>query len=180
MDKNNKQCLRKKDYSMSERIFTSPAKYIQGKNAIERIGTELKEVGSQAAVIADEIVWDIAGHQVVDALKKENIESKEILFNGESSEEEINRITEETKGSGATMVIGVCAGKTLVTATAIADLVYAYTVFVPTTARQLFRQVRYLSFIPMKGSSKVIVSTSATRTSFYSILKLSQAHRLVC
>src|SRR5699024_9215780 len=51
-----------------------------------------------------------------------------------SSEEEINRITEETKGSGATMVIGVGGGKTLDTAKAIADEVDAYTVIVPTAA----------------------------------------------
>lgn len=119
---------------MAERIFTSPAKYIQGKNAIEKIGTELKEVGSQAAVIADKIVWEIAGNKVVDTLKKENIHSTEIMFNGESSEEEINRITQEAKSSGATIVIGVGGGKTLDTAKAIADSVGAYTVIVPTAA----------------------------------------------
>src|SRR5699024_8422919 len=106
---------------MAQRMLTSPAKYIEGKNTIEKIGTELKEIGSQAAVIADEIVWDIAGNKVVDNLKNSNIQSTKIVFNGESSEEEINRITEETKGSGATMVIGVGGGKTLDTAKAIAD-----------------------------------------------------------
>src|SRR5699024_5898464 len=120
--------------NMAERIFTSPAKYIQGKNAIEKIGTELKEIGSQAAVIADEIVWDIAGDKVVDTLKNSNIQSTKIVFNGESSEEEINRITKEAKESGATMVIGVGGGKTLDTAKAIADEVDAYTVIVPTAA----------------------------------------------
>src|SRR5699024_2150624 len=120
--------------NMAERIFTSPAKYIQGKNAIEKIGTELKEIGSQAAVIADEIVGDNAGNKVVDNLKNSNIQSTIIVFNGESSEEEINRSTEETKGSGATMVIGVGGGKTLDTAKAIADEVDAYTVIVPTAA----------------------------------------------
>ncbi|AIF42908.1 glycerol dehydrogenase [Virgibacillus sp. SK37] len=119
---------------MSERIFTSPAKYIQGKNTIKNIGSYLKEIGSQAAVIADDIVWDIAGHQVVDALKEKNIESREILFNGESSEEEIERITQEAKDAGATIVIGVGGGKTLDTSKAIADALNAYTVIVPTAA----------------------------------------------
>src|SRR5699024_1269571 len=119
---------------MAERIFTSPAKYIQGKNAIEKIGTELKEIGSQAAVIADEIVWDITVNKIVDTIKKSNIQSTKIVFNGESSEEEINRITKEAKESGATTVIGVGCGKTLDTAKAIADEVDAYTVIVPTAA----------------------------------------------
>lgn len=119
---------------MSERIFISPAKYIQGKNSIEKIGFYLKDIGENAAVIADEIVWDIAGHQVVDALKKENIHAAEIVFNGESSTEEIARITKEAKDAGATIVIGVGGGKTLDTCKAIADELNAYTVIVPTAA----------------------------------------------
>lgn len=119
---------------MSERIFTSPAKYVQGKNAIGKIGSYLKDIGSQAAVIADEIVWEIAGHKVVNALKQKNINSEEILFNGESSKEEISRITQKAKDAGATIVIGVGGGKTLDTSKAIADELGAYTAIVPTAA----------------------------------------------
>ncbi|TMN20868.1 glycerol dehydrogenase [Lentibacillus cibarius] len=119
---------------MSERIFISPAKYVQGKNAIEKIGDYLKDIGSQTVVIADETVWDIAGHKVVDALKKKNIASEEILFNGEASNEEIKRISKEAKGAGATIVVGVGGGKTLDTSKAIADELDAYTVIVPTAA----------------------------------------------
>src|SRR5690625_2106218 len=119
---------------MSERIFTSPAKYIQGKNSINNIGAYVKEIGNKAAVIADDIVWDIAGHQVVDSLKKNNIDSKEILFNGESSEEEFERITQIAKEAETTVVIGVGGGKTLDASKAIADELDAYTVIVPTAA----------------------------------------------
>lgn len=119
---------------MSERIFTSPAKYVQGKNAIEKIGTYLKNIGTQAAVIADETVWKIAGHNVVDALKQGNIDSEEILFNGESSTEEISRITQSAKNAGATIIVGVGGGKTLDTSKAIADELDAYTAIVPTAA----------------------------------------------
>lgn len=119
---------------MSERIFISPAKYVQGKNTIEKIGVYLKDIGNQAVVIADDIVWDIAGHKVVDALKKESISSEEILFNGESSNEEITRITEVAKNTGATIVVGVGGGKTLDTTKAISDQLDAYTVIVPTAA----------------------------------------------
>lgn len=119
---------------MTERIFTSPAKYVQGKNAIENIGSYLTGIGGQAAVIADEIVWDIAGHKVVHALKQENIDSEKIMFNGEASKEEISRITKEAKDAGATIVVGVGGGKTLDTSKAIADELDAYTAIVPTAA----------------------------------------------
>src|SRR5699024_12255443 len=98
---------------MSERIFTSPAKYIQGKNSINNIGAYVKEIGNKAAVIADDIVWEIAGHQVVDSLKKKIIDSKESLYNGESSEEEFERITHIDNEEEITVVIDVGGGKTL-------------------------------------------------------------------
>ncbi len=67
-----------------ERIFISPAKYVQGKNAIETIGGHLEGVGEKAVVIADKTVWDIAGHKVTAELKKSNISSEEAVFNGEA------------------------------------------------------------------------------------------------
>lgn len=121
-------------FNTLERIFISPAKYIQGKNTIQKIGSHLKDIGKQAAVIADETVWNIAGHAVVDALKQENINPEEIMFKGESSEDKIMRITKEAQKSGATIIIGVGGGKALDTAKAIADELDAYNVIVPTAA----------------------------------------------
>ena len=119
---------------MTERIFISPSKYVQGKDAIEKIGSHLKGIGEQAVVIADKIVWDIAGHNVVNELKKGNISSEEVVFNGEASENEMKRIAEAGKKANATIVVGVGGGKTLDTAKAVSDELDAYTVIVPTTA----------------------------------------------
>src|SRR5699024_658298 len=83
--------------NMAERIFTSPAKYIQGKNAIEKIGTELKEIGSQAAVIADEIVWDIAADKVVDTLKNSNINRQKSYLTGNLPKKKLTRLPRKQK-----------------------------------------------------------------------------------
>lgn len=119
---------------MTEKIFMSPAKYVQGKNALEKIGVHLKSVGNKAAVIADETVWQIAGHKVVHALQKDNIDAEEIVFNGEASEGEIARITETVKETGATIIVGVGGGKALDTSKAVADELDAYITIVPTAA----------------------------------------------
>src|SRR5699024_2003006 len=117
---------------MSERIFIRPAKYVQSKQVIAKMGKHLQGFGKTAAVIADEIVWDIAGHKVVNELKKDGITSEEITFNGEASKEEIDRIV---KAAGqATIVSGVGGGKTLDAATAVSDELDAFTVIVHTAS----------------------------------------------
>ncbi|GGJ58476.1 glycerol dehydrogenase [Virgibacillus salexigens] len=119
---------------MTERIFISPAKYVQGKNAIHNIGQYVKDLGDQAIVIADETVWDIAGNDVVKYLKMEAIQTEEVVFNGEASKTEMKRITDIAKNAKATVVIGVGGGKTLDTAKAVSDDINGSTVIVPTTA----------------------------------------------
>src|SRR5699024_12154413 len=100
---------------------------IQWKNSKNNSGAYEKEISNKAAVITDDIIWDTAGHQVVDSIKKNNIDSKEILFNGESSEEEFERITQIAKEAETTVVIGVGGGKTLDASKAIADALNAFT-----------------------------------------------------
>ncbi|TDL34235.1 glycerol dehydrogenase [Jeotgalibacillus sp. S-D1] len=119
---------------MDERIFISPSKYVQGRDSLKKIGTHLEGVGKKALVLADETVWEIAGHDVVRYLKESNIEVEEAVFNGEASKTEIMRIADIAKESGAKMVIGVGGGKTIDTIKAVSDEVSAYTVVVPTTA----------------------------------------------
>src|SRR5699024_5623892 len=118
----------KECFIMTERIFTSPAEYVQGKNVIKNIGSNVKGIGIQTIVLADETVWDIAGHNVVDELKRESISSEEVVFNGEASKAEIKRIADIANKANATIVVGVGGGKTLDTAKAVSDEVDAYTV----------------------------------------------------
>ncbi len=107
---------------------------MQGKNAIEGMGEHLSGLSENVLVMADEIVWDIAGHKVVSELQKVGLTVKEITFNGESSETEIKRIVDAGKSAKATVVIGVGGGKALDTSKAVADDLDAYTVIVPTAA----------------------------------------------
>lgn len=119
---------------MSLRVFISPSKYVQGKNALENIGEYIKDMGSKTIVIADEMVWNIAGNKVVEQLKTANISSEKVIFNGEASNEEIKRISDIATKAQATVVIGVGGGKTLDTAKGVSDEVNGYTVIVPTAA----------------------------------------------
>lgn len=118
----------------AERVFISPAKYVQGKNVITKIANYLEGIGNKTVVIADEIVWKIAGHTIVNELKKGNIAAEEVVFSGEASRNEVERIANIARKAEAAIVIGVGGGKTLDTAKAVADELDAYIVIVPTAA----------------------------------------------
>ena len=51
---------------MSERVFISPSKYVQGKDVIDRLGTYVSPFGEKALVIADDVVWKIVKERVED------------------------------------------------------------------------------------------------------------------
>lgn len=119
---------------MSNIIFVSPNKYIQGKGALNDIGSHVKNMAKKPLIISDKIVWDITGRAIQKSLNDEKISFHFVEFNGEASMNEINRIVEEGKAHQSDLVVGVGGGKTLDTAKAIADELNTGVVIVPSTA----------------------------------------------
>lgn len=119
---------------MSNVIFISPSKYVQGKGALNTIGSNVRAMTEKPLVISDKVVWDITGEIINKSLEEEEIPFHFVEFNGEASINEINRIAQEGKDNQVDLVIGVGGGKTLDTAKATADELNTGVVIVPTTA----------------------------------------------
>lgn len=119
---------------MSEIIFRSPSKYIQGKGALHRLGEHIKSIGNKPLIISDDVVWGITEHTIQTSLENERISYHYVSFNGEASVNEINRIADEGKEHQVDMVIGVGGGKSIDSAKAIADILKVSVVIVPSTA----------------------------------------------
>ncbi|AET60883.1 glycerol dehydrogenase [Paenibacillus terrae HPL-003] len=119
---------------MSEKVFISPGKYVQGKNVIDKTGEYVKPLGHTALVIADKLVWGIAADRVVKSLEQAGITSIKVEFQGEASKNEVNRIADQGRSGHVDIVIGVGGGKTLDTAKAVNEALGSSVVIIPTTA----------------------------------------------
>lgn len=105
-----------------------PGRYIQGYDAINRLGSEMQRFGSAALVISDPFVYDSLLPNFRDRISAD-IEVQIERFGGECTDEEIDRIA----GIACYPVVGIGGGKTLDTAKAVAHKLGVPVAVVPTT-----------------------------------------------
>lgn len=104
-----------------DKMYTGPSRYVQGIDLIDRAAHYLKPLGSAPLIIADDVVWGIAGEKLQNSLRGDGMEATREVFGGEASMNEIGHIV-ETAGNGSTdVIIGLGGGKTIDTARAVAD-----------------------------------------------------------
>ncbi|MEQ5213035.1 iron-containing alcohol dehydrogenase, partial [Morganella morganii] len=116
------------------KVIQSPAKYIQGPDALYHIGKYAKPFGDRALIIADKFVMDLVGSTVKDSMSQYEVNGHFELFNGECTHKEINRLSELAKAQASLVIIGVGGGKTLDTAKAVAYKCQLPVVISPTIA----------------------------------------------
>lgn len=165
---------------MSKFVFSSPRKYVQGAGVLAQLGEYVAELGNNAFVVADEIVWGLIGKEAQASLQQSNIEFHFEQFNGEASSNEITRLAGIAKSGGASLVIGLGGGKTLDTVKAVADELKQPVVIVPTIAS---------TDAPCSALSVIYSDTGVFESyRFYSknriwcwwIRRCAPAHRCVC
>jgi glycerol dehydrogenase len=116
---------------ISTTIF--PGRYVQGDQAIQRLGAEAARFGTRAYLVCDPYVYDhlLPGFKAgIEAALQVDAER----FGGECSDEEIERIAGLASAAGAQVIIGTGGGKTLDTAKAVAFTLKLPCAVVPTTA----------------------------------------------
>ncbi|RPD62851.1 glycerol dehydrogenase [Lentinus tigrinus ALCF2SS1-6] len=119
---------------VTERLFQSPSKYIQGPYAIQNAAKYLSKLGKSPLLICDDIVWNIAGQSLVTALENSQFKVYRALFGGEASREEIDRLSLLGKDNRVDFVIALGGGKTIDTAKTVADGLAVQVAVIPTTA----------------------------------------------
>ncbi|KAG7446753.1 glycerol dehydrogenase [Guyanagaster necrorhizus] len=120
--------------TVTEKLFQSPSKYIQGPSAIKNAPLYLGRLGKTALLIADDLVYKIAGTALTTALEEAKMTVLYARFNGEASVQEITRVQDIGEQGKAEFVIALGGGKTIDTAKAVADKLGVPSAILPTTA----------------------------------------------
>ncbi|KAH9841943.1 glycerol dehydrogenase [Rhodofomes roseus] len=119
---------------ITERLFQSPSKYIQGPAAIHNAGKYLSAFGKSPLLLSDELVYGIAGKDLTGALETSGYKVTRGIFGGEASREEVARIGNIAKDNSVDFILALGGGKTIDTAKAIADDLGLQIAVLPTTA----------------------------------------------
>ncbi|TFY82040.1 hypothetical protein EWM64_g1972, partial [Hericium alpestre] len=125
---------------ITERVFQSPWKYIQGPSAFKNADKHLAPLGKAPLLLADDVVYEIGKHCVLNlhassvehlhvhkagkdliATLSEDFTVTRATFNGEASRDEIARLSAFGRESTVDFIIALGGGKTIDVAKAVAD-----------------------------------------------------------
>lgn len=118
---------------MLMKTMISPSKYIQGPGAIAEVGKYASEMGTCALIVGGSTALEAAQGPLSSSLQAAGMTVNVERFGGESSWDEIRRLTEIAKGCDASVVIGTGGGKVLDAAKVVARDAGAGWINVPTT-----------------------------------------------
>jgi glycerol dehydrogenase len=111
-----------------------PGKFLLGYGLLETIGTYSKPLGKKFLVLASKSVMEISKAKVGKSFDSTEMTADYVLFGGECSYNEINRLTAIGNGNGNDCVIAIGGGKLLDAGKAVAHKMGVPVMVVPTIA----------------------------------------------
>ncbi|MDR1292577.1 MAG: glycerol dehydrogenase [Clostridiales Family XIII bacterium] len=114
--------------------LAAPAKYYQGPDILRELYTYIEHIGEKFAVLTDNIVLEIVGDRIREGFEGTGATYDVVLFAGESTREEADRIVELTTRGHHDGIIGIGGGKVTDTAKLVADISGLPVVIIPTAA----------------------------------------------
>ncbi|MCD4680144.1 MAG: glycerol dehydrogenase [Bacteroidales bacterium] len=110
-----------------------PGRYIQGANALKRLGQEISRYGNHGFLICDPFVYNNLLPEFQTS-SENHIQLTAEKFGGECSDEEIERLFQIAQKVGSEVIVGIGGGKTLDTAKVVASKLKRPIAIAPTIA----------------------------------------------
>ena len=96
-----------------KRVLIAPRKYVQGRGVLAETGTYLAMLGRRPLLLWDETVKGIVGEVILDSIRQAELEPIDVLFAGEATREESQRVSEIARDRGADVCVGIGGGKAI-------------------------------------------------------------------
>ncbi|MDR0483095.1 MAG: glycerol dehydrogenase [Cellulomonadaceae bacterium] len=111
-----------------------PGRYLQGRNAMTRLGEFTKLLGATPLIVADDAVWGFVADVVTASLKDVDLPVVREGFCGLATAKEVDRLTQVIKDTNSDIVLAVGGGNTIDAVKAAGHLAGVRWASIPTVA----------------------------------------------
>ncbi|KQR47083.1 glycerol dehydrogenase [Frigoribacterium sp. Leaf164] len=116
------------------RTVMSPARYVQGKDAITRLGEFVAAIGSSPLIVSDDVVWGLVGDAVETSFGGSELRVERVGFGRFATPAAIDELAGQIRSTEADVVVGIGGGSAIDAAKAAGHLAGVRWVSVPTVA----------------------------------------------
>lgn len=122
------------DTAAALRTMISPARYVQGRGALDSLGEYVAALGTRPLVLADDVVRELTEPAISASFSRAGLPLRYERFGGVPTAAESSRVAGIATEHGADVILGVGGGAPIDTAKAAADDTGLPVVSVPTVA----------------------------------------------
>jgi glycerol dehydrogenase len=115
-------------------IFSTPSKYVQGKNVIGQLGEFVATLGTSPIIVADDTVWGIVEEKVTASFTESTLPLVRVGFGRFATPQAVDALVEAIKADGHTVIVGIGGGSAIDAAKAAGHLAGIRWASVPTAA----------------------------------------------
>ena len=112
----------------------SPARYVQGRGAITRVGEFVAPIGSRPLIVADDVVWGIVESAVTESFEAAGLPVERVGFGRFATPAAVDELVERIRATGSDVVVGLGGGSAIDAAKASGHLADIRWASVPTAA----------------------------------------------
>jgi glycerol dehydrogenase len=116
------------------RTLLAPARYVQGRGAVERLGEQVAPLGATPLVVADDTVWSVVGDAVTRSFAAAGLPLVRDGFGTLATADAVERLTARVRATGADVAVAIGGGSVIDAVKAAADDAGVRCVVVPTVA----------------------------------------------